>query len=467
MKTQSFDVVFVGGGPGGYTGAIRAAQLGQKVALVDENTQLGGTCLRVGCIPSKALLDSSKHFEFVKDKKAREHGIEVSGLKLNLKGMMQRKTRIVTELSRGIAFLIKKNKITLFAGRGRLCPQKAGGVSVAVEGKSESMLQARAVVLATGSVPVALPFAPYDGERVLSSTEALSLKKVPSRLIVIGAGVIGLELGSVWRRLGAQVTVIEAFGRIGGVMDSEVSRSLRKILEKQGMEFLLKSKVLGIKKVSNGVQVNLENKETVCGEAVLVAVGRRPQTEGLGLEKVGVVTTDRGQIQVNSSFETTIPGVYAIGDVIEGPMLAHKAEEEGVAVAEIVSGQRAFVNHAVVPSVVYTWPEVASVGQTEEQLKEQRVKYKKGVFPFIANGRATTLGETQGFVKILSDAGTDRILGCHILGPEASEILSEVVMAMEFSGTSQDVGLGFHAHPTLSEAIREAALSVTGLARQI
>ncbi len=462
---NQFDVVIIGAGPGGYTCAIRCAQLGLKTAIVEKDSTLGGTCLNVGCIPSKALLDSSEHFSFFKHD-AEKHGIEAKEVSLNLSGMLKRKEQIVKELTGGVAFLMKKNKVTHFEGIGKITAPNT--VEVTQSGKKD-ILETKNIVIATGSDAIELPHLKFDGEKMISSTEALSLQKVPKHLLVIGAGAIGLEMGSVWLRLGAKVTVIEAANKICGPMDAQTSKELLKVLKKQGMEFLIGAKVVGSKVGKNDVTLTLEGSDTstIKGDVCLVAVGRRPYTDGLGLEDIGVDLTDRRRVKINKKFETNVNGVYAIGDVVDGPMLAHKAEEEGVAVAEVIAGHSAFVNYHTVPSVIYTWPEVASVGYTEEQLKEKGIAYKKGQFPFSANARAKAIGETSGFVKFLADQKTDKILGCHIVGPRASDVLAEAVIAMEFSASSEDVGKSFHGHPTLSEVMREAALAVDNLARQM
>lgn len=455
-----FDIAFIGGGPGGYTGAIKAAQLGLKVALIDKADNLGGTCLNVGCIPSKALLDSSEHFAFM-SKDAIKHGIE-GQFQLNLSNMMKRKNDIVSELTSGVKYLMKKNKIKVFNGTGQI---KTPNMINVVTESSKDLVETDNIVIATGSVPVELGFLKFDYKKVIHSTQGLSLETVPKHLIVIGAGAIGLELGSVWRRLGAKVTVIEAMDKICGNMDREVSLELQKVLTNQGIKILLNTKVQSGDITDNGVSLNL-GETSVSGDICLVAVGRKAYTQGLGLENVGIDLSDRGTIEVNNKFQTSVPGIYAIGDVINGAMLAHKAEEEGVAVAEIVSNGTGFVNYLTLPSVIYTHPEFAGVGYTEEQLKEKNIAYKKGKFLFSANGRAKAMGDTDGFVKVLSDEKSDKILGCHIIGARASDILSEIVIAMEFSASSEDVARSFHSHPTLTEVIREACLDVNKMARQ-
>ena len=462
---MDFDVVFIGAGPGGYTGAIKAAQLGLKTAVVEKESTLGGTCLNIGCIPSKALLDSSEHFAFMKEDAAK-HGIKVN-YELDLPTMMKRKTNIVQDLTKGISFLLKKNKVQLFHGFGKITSSRS--LEVVQENGQTQQVNTKSIVMASGSVPIELPFLKFDGEKVISSTEALSLSHVPQHLLVIGGGAVGLEMASVWLRLGAEVTVIEAGPHICAGMDESLSSELKKVLTKQGMEILVNTKVTSASVNKKEVILNLETQkgqQSLKGDVCLVAIGRKPYNEGLGLDKLGIECSHRGQIQVNRNFETSVHGIYAIGDVIDGPMLAHKAEEEGVAVAEIIAHQKAYVNYFTLPSVIYTWPEVASVGYTEKYLKENNIDYKKGKFPFVANGRAKAIGETSGFVKFLADKQTDQVLGCHVIGPRASDVLAEAVVAMEFSATSEDIGRSFHAHPTLSEVMREAALNVTNQARQ-
>jgi dihydrolipoamide dehydrogenase len=459
-----YDVIFVGAGPGGYVGAIRAAQLGLKTAVVEKEKTLGGTCLNVGCIPSKALLDSSEHFSEAKHGKLLEHGVKTTGVELDLETMMGRKSKIVKDLTGGIAFLFKKNKIDTLAGTGKLL----GGGKVEVNGEVH---EAKNIVLASGSIPVSLPSVVFDGQRILSSTEALSLKEVPTHLIVIGAGFIGLEMGSVWGRLGAKITVVEFADKICGAMDKGLSASLQRALEKQGFTFILNTKVTGARVSAKGVSVSIEGKagekmESLEGDYALVSVGRRAYSEGLGLEAAGIAQDKAGRVVIDDHFRTNVPGIFAIGDLVRGPMLAHKAEEEGVAVAEIIAGRAGHVNYDTVPGVIYTWPEAASVGLSEEQLKEKGVDYKVGQFSFAANARAKALGYTEGYVKFLSDKKTDRVLGCHIIGPRASDLIAEAVIAMEFSASTEDIARSFHAHPTLSEVMREAALAVDKLQRQ-
>lgn len=465
LVANQFDLVVVGSGPGGYVGAIRAAQLGMKVAVIEKDNTFGGTCLNVGCIPSKALLDSSEYFSLAK-KDFASHGIDLSDVKLNLSQMLSRKGKVVQELTQGVAFLFKKNKIQSFQGVGRFV--RPGVLSV---GGQEIL--AKNVIIATGSVPNELKQAPFDGEYIVSSTEALSFKQVPEHLVVVGGGYIGLELGSVWCRLGAKVTVVEYSGHICGTMDRQISTLLQRSLAKQGFDFKLSTELLEakvdpkLKKVIVRASKVGDAKETIELQAdrVLVAAGRRPYTEGLGLENIGV-KVEGGRIQVDEHFQTNVNNVYAIGDVIRGPMLAHKAEEEGVAVAELLAGQAGHVNYDTVPGIIYTWPEVASVGLTEEQVKEKGMPYKVGTFPFMANGRAKALGFTEGLAKVIADEETDRLIGVHIIGPRASDMIAEAVAVMEFGGSSEDLARCFHAHPTFSEVLREAALNVDKLARQ-
>lgn len=468
MSANSFDLVIIGSGPGGYVGAVRAAQLGLNVAIVEKDKTFGGTCLNVGCIPSKALLDSSEHFSMANHEFA-SHGIEVSGVKLNLPAMMARKDKVVKDLTGGVAYLFKKNKVTPFVGKGRvLSPNQ---VQVTADDGSTQVLEAKNIMLATGSAVNELPSVPFDGKRVISSTEALNLPEVPKHLIVIGGGVIGLELGSVWLRLGAKVTVLEYFDRLCPVMDAQLTKRMQTVLGKQGMEFQLQVKVTGGEVSGKSVKITYEDQndkqtKSIEGDYVLVATGRRPYSDGLGLEELGIEKDKRGFVLVNDHLQTKYPNIYAIGDLIPGPMLAHKAEEEGVAVAEIIAGHAGHVNYETVPNVVYTWPELASVGSTEEQLKEKGIEYKAGSFMFTANGRAKAMASTDGMVKVLADAKTDRLLGVHILGPRASDMIAEAVVAMEFGGSAEDLARSFHAHPTLAEALREAALNVDKRARQ-
>jgi dihydrolipoamide dehydrogenase len=461
--SEQFDVVIIGGGPGGYVAAIRAAQLGLKTACVEKRGTLGGTCLNVGCIPSKALLESSEKFEDAKLHFA-EHGIDAS-VKLDLKKMLARKDDVVSKLTHGIEGLFKKNKVTYIKGLGTI----TGKNEVSVEGVKYA---AKNIVIATGSEVTPLPGITIDEKQIVSSTGALTLEKLPGHLVVIGAGVIGLELGSVWKRLGAKVTVLEYLDRITPGMDNEVAKQLQKILEKQGIEFKLGVKVTSATANKSGVSVTCESvagagSETLQADVVLVAVGRRAYTDKLGLENVGLSTNKRGQIDTNAHWQTAVPNIYAIGDVIAGPMLAHKAEDEGVAVAEFIAGQKPHINYNTIPGVIYTHPEVANVGKTEEELKAANVAYKVGKFPFLANSRARATGQTDGFVKILADAKTDEVLGVHIIGPQAGNSIHEVCIAMEFGASSEDIARTCHAHPTYNEAVKEAAFAVAGRAIHI
>ncbi len=458
---ERYDLVVIGSGPGGYVAAIRAAQLGMKVACVEKRATLGGTCLNVGCIPSKAMLDSSEIYAQAKAHFGR-HGVKIGEVGLDLGAMLARKDKVVKSNTDGIAYLFKKNKITSVLGTGRL----AGQGKVAVKGADgkESFLEAKNILLATGSEPVELPSLPFDGKSVVSSTEALTFDKVPEHLIVVGGGYIGLELGSVWKRLGAKVTVIEFLPRLLPLTDGEIVEQLHRSLRKQGLEFHLETKVTAADKSGGKVVVKAtgpKGEVQFTGDKVLAAVGRRPFTAGLGLKEAGVAVEERtGRVPVNEDFRTSAPGIYAIGDLIQGPMLAHKAEEDGVACVERLAGKKTHVNYDTVPSVIYTWPEVSSVGLTEEQVKESGREYKVGKFPFSANPRARCMDETEGLVKILADAKTDRVLGVHIFGPRASDMIAEAVAVMEFAGSAEDIARTCHAHPTLSEAVKEAALAV-------
>lgn len=469
MSQSEFDLVIIGSGPGGYTGAIRAAQLGLNTAVVEKDVALGGTCLNVGCIPSKALLQSSENYHAAKSEFA-DHGIDISKVELNLGKMMERKSTIVSELTGGIKYLFDKNKITRFEGFGKLLD--ANTIEVKASDGSTQFVKAKNIMLATGSVPNELPFLKYNGTNIVSSTEALSLEKVPEKLIVVGGGVIGLELGSVWSRLGSEVTVIEYTDMICGGMDKSTSKRMLQILKKQGMNFELSAKVTGAEKSGDQMNVSFEllkdnSQKSLPADVVLVATGRRPFSDGLGLEDLNITKNDHGFVLVNDHLQTNVPNVYAIGDLIPGPMLAHKAEEEGVAVAETLVGLPGHVNYHTVPGIIYTWPEVASVGYTEEQLKDKGIKYNSGSFPFSANGRAKALGHTDGQVKILADKESDKVLGVHIVGPSAGDLIAEATVAMEFGASSEDIARSFHAHPTLSEIVREAALAVDKRARQM
>jgi len=448
-----YDLVVIGAGPGGYVAAIRAAQLGLKVACIEQESALGGTCLRIGCIPSKALLESSELYHEAKSGFSR-HGIKLGSVELDLQSMLKRKDTVVTALTKGVDLLFRKNKVERIHGRGSL----KGPNQVAV---GDQVLEAKHILIATGSVSSTLPGLELDGDYVGTSTEALSYPTVPEHLVVIGAGVIGLELGSVWGRLGSQVTVLEYLDRILPGMDLETAKLAQKSLERQGLKFHLQTRVTGARREKDRCIVEREGAEPLQADRVLVAVGRKPNTEGLGLEHVGL-STDRGRIPVNEHLQTEIKNIFAIGDVIRGPMLAHKAEDEGVAVAEFIATGYGHVNYAAIPGIVYTHPEVASVGKTEEEL--QGTPYRKGVFPFAANGRARALNSIEGQVKILAHAETDRVLGVHIIGPRAGDLIAECVTAMEFSGSSEDIARICHAHPTLSEVVKEAALAVDGRA---
>lgn len=462
---DQFDVVIIGGGPAGYTSAIRAAQLGMSVACIEKRKTYGGTCLNVGCIPSKALLESSEHFYQAKTKFSK-HGIVVGDLKLDLEAMLKRKDGVVRQLTNGIAGLLKKHKVESIIGTGRIIASKEGISTVEVDGEAgKRTLSAKNVLIATGSEPINLPFLPFDGKRVLSSTEALSIPEVPKHLVVVGGGVIGLELGSVWLRLGAKVTVIEFQDRILPPTDHQIGNELYKALQKQGMEFKLAHKCLGAKNSGSGLTVEIEelattSKSQIECDYVLVATGRRPFTDALGLSDVGVKMDKAGRVEIDAHYRTNVAGIWAAGDVVTGPMLAHKAEEEGVAAIELMAGQAGHVNYDAIPNVVYTWPEVATVGLNEEELKAKGVAYKSGTFPFMANGRAKSMEETEGLVKVLADATTDRVLGVHICGPRASDMIAEATAVMEFGGSAEDIARTCHAHPTLSEVLKEAALNV-------
>lgn len=457
---DSYDLLVIGAGPGGYVAAIRAAQLGLKVAVVEMESALGGTCLRIGCIPSKALLESSERYEQARNS-LKLHGILVGEVGLDLPAMMRRKDLVVSALTKGIEGLFKKNKITRYLGRGRI----AGPNRVVVTGSGQPVeIEAKNILIATGSRPAPLPGVELDHDLIGTSTEALCYPSVPGHLVVIGAGVIGLELGSVWRRLGSQVTVVEYLDRILPGMDSELAAETRKILEKQGIQFRLKTRVAGARVVEGRCVVRLNDDEVLSCDRVLLAVGRRPNTEDLGLDTVGIQPDERGRIPVNTVFATVRPGIFAIGDAIAGPMLAHKAEEEGVAFAEALVTGHGHVDYNVIPGIVYTHPEVASVGRTEDELLAAGVAFRKGSFPFMANGRARAIGSTEGRVKILADAATDRVLGVHIVGPHAGDLIAEAAAAMAFGASSEDIARCCHSHPTLSEALKEAALAVDGRA---
>jgi dihydrolipoamide dehydrogenase len=463
---DQYDVVIIGAGPGGYVAAIRAAQLGLQTACVECRNSLGGTCLNIGCIPSKALLQSSEKFA-----EARytfgEHGIKVGDIGLDLGAMMARKDRVVTTLTRGVEFLFRKNRVDWLKGFGRIAAP--GKVAVAGADGAEHEVEAGSIVIATGSESAPLPVVTIDEQRILSSTGALALDHVPNHLAVIGGGYIGLELGSVWLRLGAKVTVVELLDRIVPNMDQELSTALQRVLTRQGIQFKLGAKVAEIREAGDGVTIEIEGagRQSLSADAVLVAIGRRPYTKGLGLEAIGVARDAQGRVVVDDGFATSVPGIYAIGDVIRGPMLAHKAMEEGAALAERLAGQKPSIDYDAIPAVVYTWPEVASVGSTEEELKAAGTLYRAGKFPFSATPRARTNGDTEGFVKILADSATDRVLGVHIIGPDAGTMIAEATLAIEFGAAAEDIARTCHAHPTLSEAMKEAALAVDGRAIHI
>jgi dihydrolipoamide dehydrogenase len=458
MSDQTYDVAILGGGPGGYVAAIRAAQLGMRVACIEKEDALGGTCLRIGCIPSKALLDSSELFEQIRHK-AEVHGIRVGEVALDVPAMLARKDGVVKGLTQGVAGLFKKNKIDWIRGFGRLAAPDT--IEVTIAHGEKVTVRARNIILATGSVPVELPFLKFDHERIIDSTGALSIPAVPEHLVVVGGGVIGLELGSVWLRLGAKVTVLEAMPSILPGMDAEVVRNADRIFRKQGFDIRTGARVTGAEVKGSKVTVTIEGQEPLEADYLLVAVGRRPYTLGMGFEEVGI-RMERGVIHVDDRYHTGVGGIYAIGDAIGGRMLAHKAEEEGMATAEIIAGRHGHVNYDAVANIVYTWPEIASVGATEEELKQKGVQYKVGKFPFAANGRAKAMAEPDGFVKILADASTDRILGAHILGPRASDLIAQLATALEFEASARCPPRTVHAHPTLPEAVKEAAMGVDG-----
>lgn len=461
---NTYDVTVIGSGPGGYVAAIRCAQLGLKTAIIEKYNTLGGTCLNVGCIPSKALLDSSHHYHDAVHH-FEKHGIEAKGLKVNFKQMIDRKNEVVSQTCAGIDFLMNKNKIDVYTGFGSF--KDATHINIASEGKTKT-IESKHTIIATGSKPSTLPFIKLDKKRVITSTEALSLKEIPKHLVVIGGGVIGLELGSVYKRLGSDVSVIEYMPKIIPTMDGMLSKELQKSLKKQGIKFYTGHKVSAVKTTGKEVVVTADDKKgnpvEFKGDYCLVSVGRRPYTDKLGLENVGVNVTDRGQIETNEHLQTNVPNIYAIGDVIKGAMLAHKAEEEGTMVAELIAGQKPHIDYNLIPGVVYTWPEVAAVGKTEEQLKEEGVNYKVGSFPMRALGRARASMDLEGQIKVLAHADTDEILGVHMIGARAADMIAEAVIAMEFRASSEDVARSSHAHPTFTEAIKEACLAVEGRA---
>jgi dihydrolipoamide dehydrogenase len=462
MKSQGHDLIIIGAGPGGYVAALRAAQLGLDVGCVEKEAALGGTCLRIGCIPSKALLESTELFREARERLAG-HGIRLPRVELDLAVMMQRKEQTVANLIKGIDTLFKRNGITRYHGHGRI---DAPG-RVVVSGEGETELKARHILIATGSKPAGLPGVEFDGKLIGTSTEALTYNEVPGHLVVIGAGAVGLELGSVWRRLGSRVTVLEYLDRILPEMDGDLAAEALKIFAGQGLEFRLKSRVQAARVEKGSCVIECAGSEPIRCDRALVAVGRLPNTEGLGIDALGIETDPKGRIEINDRFETSVAGIYAIGDVIRGPMLAHKAEEEGIACVEHLSTGYGHVNYDAIPNIVYTQPEIASVGKTEEQLRERKIDFRRGIFPFRANGRAHTLGEIAGSVKVLADAETDRMLGVHILGPRAGDLIAEAAVAIAFGASSEDLALSCHAHPTLSEALREAALAVAGRAIHI
>ena len=459
---SQFDVTIIGSGPGGYVAAIRCAQLGFKTAIIEKYATLGGTCLNVGCIPSKALLASSHHYEELQH--FADHGIEVSGeVKVNLEKMIARKQAVVDQTSGGVKYLMDKNKVTVFEGLGSF--ESATSVKVTKADGTSEIIESKNIIIATGSKPSNLPFIKLDKDRIITSTEALKLEEVPKHLVIIGGGVIGIELGQVYLRLGAQVSVVEFMDRIIPGMDASLSKELTKVLKKQGMKFYTSHKVQSVERAGDVVTVKAENAKgeiiILEGDYALVSVGRRPYTDGLNAEKAGVKVTDRGQIEVNNHLQTSAANIYAIGDVVRGAMLAHKAEEEGVMVAEILAGQKPHIDYNLIPGVVYTWPEVAAVGKTEEQLKAEGIDFKAGSFPFKALGRARAGGDTDGFVKILANAKTDEVLGVHMIGARCADLIAEAVTAMEFRASAEDISRMSHAHPTFAEAIKEAALAAT------
>ncbi|MGV7105734.1 dihydrolipoyl dehydrogenase [Flavobacterium sp. U410] len=459
---SQFDVTIIGSGPGGYVSAIRCAQLGFKTAIIEKYSTLGGTCLNVGCIPSKALLASSHHYEELQH--FADHGIEVAGdIKINLAKMIERKQAVVDQTSGGVKYLMDKNKVTVFEGVGSF--ESATSVKITKNDGSSEVIESKYIIIATGSKPSTLPFISIDKERIITSTEALKLPEVPKHLVIIGGGVIGIELGQVYLRLGAQVSVVEYLDRIIPGMDAALSKELTKVLKKQGMKFYTSHKVKEVTRNGETVTVKADdakgNEVSLEGDYCLVAVGRRPYTDGLNADKAGVKMTERGQVEVNDHLQTSVPNIYAIGDVIRGAMLAHKAEEEGVLVAEYLAGQKPHIDYNLIPGVVYTWPEVAAVGKTEEQLKAEGVAYKAGSFPFKALGRARAGGDTDGFVKILADAKTDEVLGVHMIGARCADLIAEAVTAMEFRASAEDISRMSHAHPTFAEAVKEAALAAT------
>ncbi len=457
---DKFQAVVIGGGPGGYVCAIRLAQLGIKTACIESRGSLGGTCLNVGCIPSKSLLNLSEEFHKVKNLSSK--GIEVGKVKLDLSKMMKNKDKAVTILTKGVEFLFKKNKVTYFKGIGSF--KSKNSILIKDEKNNETTIETEKIIIATGSIPASMPGVKFDEKIIVSSTGALKLEKVPKRMVVVGGGYIGLEMGSVWSRLGAEVHVIEFLDHITPGMDREISKEFMKILKKQGIKFHMQHKVEAVKKNKSGASISTVdkdgNKKNFECDVVLISVGRKPNTNGLNLEKIGLQLDEKKRVKTNKNFQTNIENIYALGDVISGPMLAHKAEDEGIAVAENIVGQSGHVNYDTIPGVVYTTPEVATIGKTEEQLNEKKVQYKVGKFSFMANSRAKAIDDTEGFVKILADARTDKVLGAHLIGPHAGELIAEIGVAMEFGASSEDIARTCHAHPTFSEAVKEAALSV-------
>jgi len=464
MSDEIFDLIVLGAGPGGYVAAIRSSQLGQKVLVIEQRPTMGGVCLNEGCIPSKALLDSSEHFALARDKFAG-HGIEIHPPTMNVPKMVERKEGVVKKLTDGIAYLLKKNKVRVMKGSGKLTAPQGDGVhriEVSLDG-SVTVACGKRVLLATGGIPVEVPSLPFDGETIVSSKEALCFTSVPEHLVIVGAGYIGLELGSVWRRLGAKVTVVEMLPKMLPFTDGEVTDALMKVLKKQGIAFRMGTQVTGMEKKNGRVVLHLkagDKTEEIECDKLLVAVGRKPVLTGLGLEEAGVANNGNGRIGIDENYETSVPGIFAIGDIVPGPLLAHKASEEGVVFAERLAGKDATVNYETIPGIAYTWPEAASVGKTEQALLEEGVPYTAGRFPFMANGRARCMDETDGFVKILAHKDTDKVLGVHIVGPRASDMIAEAVAVMSYGGTAHDIGAMFHAHPTLAEAVKEAALDV-------
>jgi dihydrolipoamide dehydrogenase len=460
---MKYDVTVIGSGPGGYVAAIRCAQLGLKTAIIERYNTLGGTCLNVGCIPSKALLDSSEHYHNAKEK-FTDHGIDLKSLKVNMPQMIKRKNEVVDQTCKGVEFLMKKNKIDVFTGHGSFVSKNK--IQVAKDDGSKEEIETDKVIIATGSKPIVPDAFNYDKKRVITSTEALNIDKVPNRMVIIGAGVIGLELGSVYARLGTEVEVVEFLDRIIAGFDKDCSKELQRSLKKLGIKFHLKHKVNTVTANAKGVKVEVQKRDsedtfTLDADYCLVAIGRRPYTDNLGLENVGIKTDEKGRVEVNDHLQTNVDGIYAIGDVVKGAMLAHKAEEEGVFVAETIAGQKPHIDYNLIPGVVYTWPEVASVGQTEEQIKEAGIPYKVGKFPFKALGRARASTDTEGMIKIISHKDTDEILGMHMVGPRVADIIAEAVVAMEFRASAEDISRMSHAHPTFTEAVKEAALAAT------